>query len=87
MTVLYPEQGETFGGLVRRVMDGLVPGARARARVVTGGERFGLVVPESTAPPVTPPAATESAPDGRSAAGRKPATGRRRVAAGKEATV
>lgn len=82
MTLLYPEQGETFGDLVRRVMDDLAPGARARAQVVTGGERFGLVVPDAAAPPVTPPAAAE--PEGQSAAGRKPAATRRRPTTGKE---
>jgi len=83
MTLLYPEQGETFGALVRRVMAGLTPGARTRAQVVTGGERFGLVVPEDTAPPATPPATD----DEQTAAPRKPGTSRRRTTAEKEVTV
>ena len=81
--VLYPAQGETFGGLVRRVMDGLAPAARARAEVVTGGERFGLVIPAATAPLGTPSAAVEDRPT----VGRKPTAPRRRATPGKEVTV
>jgi len=86
MTVLYPEQGETFGGLVRRVLDGLAPGARAQAQVVTGGERHGLVVPGAAAPPVTPPSAAEPASEDLAAAVRKPSAARRRATSGKEVT-
>jgi hypothetical protein len=58
MTLMYPADGETFGALVRRVLNGLAPRVRARVQVVTGGERSGLVVP-ADATPVTPPSAVE----------------------------
>jgi len=77
--VLYPAEGETFGALVRRVMQGLTPGLRARVQVVTGGERSGLVVPETASPVIPPPAA------GESTAAKKPGASRRRATTGTEA--
>lgn len=58
MPVLFPERGQSLTDLVHGLWPSLSPRVRAGVRVVTGGERAGLVVPEHATPAATvPPAA------------------------------
>jgi hypothetical protein len=81
MATYYPEAEETLHALVRRILPGLTPEVRARVRVVTGGERAGLVVPghatpvavtPAVRPPRSEPPAPAPEPDEPQLAARRP---------------
>ncbi|GHI91742.1 hypothetical protein KVH15_33580 [Streptomyces olivaceus] len=63
MPLLYPGPRESLSDLVLGLWPSLSPRVRAGVRVVTGGERAGLAVPEYATPATTvPPAEPTPAP-------------------------